>query len=105
MIVYLTYKIIILKSVSHLNLHALSFLSFGVYKLKTDIDITAAWETAFQIALRKCSREVRGGARIYEFCNKGQVIGNIKRLLLSKEIRYITLGNLALFYLWEDARI
>jgi hypothetical protein len=40
---------------------------------------TAAWETVFQIALRNCSEEVRGEARIFRsFYNKRQVVGNIK---------------------------
>ena len=33
---------------------------------------TVAWETAFQIALRTCSEEVRGSSDIQELCNKGQ---------------------------------
>lgn len=35
---------------------------------------TAVQETALQIALRSCSKEARGGARICKNCNKGQVI-------------------------------
>ena len=47
---------------------------------------TAAQETAFQIALRNCSEEAPGGARIYRsFATKGQVVGNVKRLSLIKE--------------------
>jgi hypothetical protein len=33
----------------------------------------ATWETAFQITLRTCSEEVRGGARIHRnFSTKGR---------------------------------
>ena len=47
---------------------------------------TAARETAFQITLRNCSKEVKGGARIYRsFATKGRVVGNVKRILLIKE--------------------
>ena len=48
----------------------------------------------------------KGGARIYRrFCTKGQIVRNIKILLLIKETRYVKLRNLALFYVWEDARV
>ena len=41
--------------------------------------MTTAWETASQMALRKCSKEVRGEANIYEFseedtCNQAHIL-------------------------------
>ena len=52
----------------------------------------------FQITLRDCSKEAKAGeARIYRrFCNKDQVVGNIKRLL-TKKTRHLKLMDLALF--------
>ena len=44
---------------------------------------TVAWETSFQVVLRNCSEEARGELGYMEFCNKGQVVGNIRRLLFS----------------------
>ena len=35
---------------------------------------TIAWETAFQIALRNCSKEVRGKISIYVILVKGKYI-------------------------------
>ena len=56
--------------------------------------------------LRDCSQEVKGEARIYRtFCNKYQVVGTSKDYCYLKKIRYLKLKNLALFYVWEDARV
>ena len=48
----------------------------------------------------------KGGPMIIRrFYNKNQVVSqNIKRLLLKKKNRPLKLKNLALFFVWEDAR-
>ena len=79
---------------------------------------TAAWETAFQITLKNCSEEVTGGTRIFRsFATKGQVVRNVKRLLLIKENQISRVKEFSVFlckslgslksFLWyaRDARL
>lgn len=58
-------KVLTLKNVQHKSCE----LSFIWGKLGTEVQ-----ETALQIALRSCSKEARGGARICKNCNNGQAI-------------------------------
>ena len=47
-----------------------------------------------------------GGAGIYRgFCHKGQAVGTSKDDCSLKKTRHLKLRNLALFYVWEDARV
>ena len=46
-----------------------------------------------------------GGAEIHSsFCDKDQVVGTSKDYCSLKKTRHLRLRNLALFYVWEDAR-
>ena len=76
-------------------------LSFTCGRRKTD-----SWQAMIQRALRNCSKEEGeeelGYAEVWE-----QRVDNLntKRLLLMKENQISQLRNLALVYLWEDARV
>ena len=50
----------------------------------TDLLRTQARETAFQIALRDCSKEVREKPGYRNFCNKNQVVGTSILLLIEE---------------------
>ena len=57
------------------------------------------------MALRGWSEVVREDQDIYGFLQQRSGSRDIKSLLLIKEIRYLKLKNVALFCVWEDARV
>ena len=70
-----------------------------------DLPRTQARETAFQIALRDCSKEVREKPGYRSFCNKNQVVGTSNNYCWLKKIRHPKLRNLPVFCVQEDARV
>ena len=55
----------------------------------------------FNIALRYCSKEVRGGTR--SFATTGRQVEH-QRIIINERKPDIS-RNLALFYVWKDARV
>ena len=67
---------------------------------------TAGWETASQITLRNCSKEVRQElGYIGIFAGGKKKSQNIKRLLLITQYKHLKAMILVFFYVWEEARV
>ena len=77
---------------------------------------TVAWDTAFQIALRNCSRKAAGKTSIYVIWVKGQylqsgtyILQKVSASLVKVNARHEEQTSpwriSVLFYIWEDARI
>ena len=63
---------------------------------------TQVWETTSQVALRNCSKEARGEARIYEFLQKKRKVVGTKDLQLT---RFTEKGFRENQFLWEDVNV
>ena len=66
---------------------------------------TAAQETAFQIALKYCSKELMGIPGYIRVFQQRACSWNIKKLLLIKENQISQAKELVPFYIWEYARV
>ena len=63
---------------------------------------TSVQKAASQVALRECSQDSREQPGCVGFCNKNQVVRNIKRLLLLKESQTSQLNGFSVFYVVDS---